>query len=329
MDKILVLAGDGIGPSLVSSAVKILEVMCDNVDISYGDIGFTAYEATGHYLPMETMDLASENDVIFCGPAKIPKEATGSDSNPAELLKIQLDLYAKAKVFSTPAEDLGVKDMNVTLWGSTTSPGKDVVETRDMDGITLTKYVRSASYSRMMARALTDLEYSGKKNVACLTRDDIFPESSHMFKELFNTLFDKETYNTELLNICEWANRVVRAPHTYDYVVCADLYSNVAAGMLAGLTGGTHITPEAYVGDNHLMLMPGEMDVYEDIAPEYANPTSAITASAMALFSKNRKQDAQDIMNALHQTYAAGERTPEFGGTLTTTEFTDAVLKRI
>ena len=329
MSKILVLPGDGIGPSIISSAVKVLEMMDSEAEFVYGDIGFTAYEKSGHYLPTETLDLALECPNILCGPVGVAKDARGSEAHPIRMMNIQLDLYAMIRCFNTLADDLGVKDMGVTLWGSNTAAGRDVVETRDMDGITLTKYVNSGSYSRMMARALSDLEISGRDSVACLTRDDIFPESSGMFMELFDSLFPDDVYRTDKMNVMQWASRVTREPHKHDYVICADLYSNVAAGILSGLTGGNHLAPIGYVGDNHLLITPGTMKTFEDIPPEEANPTSAIIGSAMILFNQNRRSDAMAILDALKETYAAGERTPDVGGSLSSEEFTSRVLARI
>ena len=329
MSKVLVLPGDWIGPSIISSAVKVLEMMDDDLEVTYGSIGFDAYEATGHYIPHETLDLASEHENILCGPVGVAKDAKGSEAFPLRVMRVQLDLYATVRCFNTMAADLGVKDMSVTLWGSNTTLGTDIVETRDIDGITLTKYVRSSSYSRMMARALSDMEISGKENAVCVTRDDIFPESSKLFNELFNSLFNNTVYNTDNMNITEWASKVVRNPMAHDYVICADLYSNVAAGILSGMTGGNHLAPIGYVGDNHLLLTPGTMDTFEDMPPEYANPTSAIMASAMLIFNQNRRNEAVSIVNALKETYEAGDRTPDVGGDLTTEEFTSKVIARI
>ena len=180
-----------------------------------------------------------------------------------------------------------------------------------------------------MARALTDLELSGKGSVVCVTQDTLFPDSSNMFSETFDSLFDPAAFRTDHRNVQYWASKFVRDPKEFDYVVCADLYSNVAAGIMAGMTGGNRLSPIAYVGEGCNLIVPGLYKTFEDVPKGYANPTSAISAAAMALFDMGRRDEALSIVRALTDTYGAGERTPDVGGTLTTEQFTDCVLSRI
>lgn len=326
MNRILVLPGDGIGPSVIESAVEVIGAVADDVEFVYGEIGFAAYEATGQHLPFETLDLAGGCGTILCGPVRTVKENNGAYRNPLETLKAQLDLYAMVRRFTTLSPAIGREGMDITLWASNNQPGLDIVETRDIDGITLTKYVRSSSYSRMMARALSDMEMSGSTKVRCITRDDIFPESSVLFEECFSSLFGTDGIETECTSVPVWASNVVRDPLADEYIICADLYSHVAAGILAGLAGGNHLSPMGFAGDSNFLLVPGNIHHFENVPKEYVNPTSAIFAGAMALSNLNRRSAADTITEALKETYRAGETTPDMGGTLTTDEFTKRVI---
>ena len=329
MNKILVLPGDGIGPSVIGSAVEVIGAVADDIEFVQGEIGFSAYEASGQHLPFETLDLAGECGTILCGPVRTVKGNNGTYRNPLETLKAQLDLYAMVRRFTTLSPDIGREGMDVTLWASNNQPGQDVVETRDIDGITLTKYVRSSSYSRMMARALTDMEMSGSTRIKCITRDDIFPESSGLFEHSLTSLLGADGTEGEGTNVSVRAAGLVRNPLEDEYIICADLYSHVAAGILAGLAGGNHLSPVGFAGDSNFLLVPGSIHLFEDVEKDYVNPTSAIFAGAMALSNLNRRGAATSIINALKETYAAGERTPDMGGTLTTDEFTRRVIGRL
>ena len=329
MDKILMLPGDGYGPSIIDAAERTITMATGDVEIVRGDIGFAAYERTGELLPRDTVDLARECGNVVCGPVKDYRDDAGRTVNPLENLKVGLDLYAVLRCFRTLSDDLGVPGLDITLWASNMTLGSDIVESRDIDGITISKYIRSSSYSRMMARALTDLELSGKGSVVCVTQDSLFPDSSNMFSEAFDSLFDPSVFRTDHRNVQYWASKFVRNPKEFDYVVCADLYSNVAAGIMAGMTGGNRLTPIAYVGEDCNLIVPGLYKTFEDVPRGYANPTSAITAAAMSLFDMGRKNEALSIIRAVKETYDAGERTPDVGGTLSTEEFTDRVVSRI
>lgn len=329
MPKIALLPGDGYGPSIIEAAKRTLEMSTSDIEIVCGDIGFAAYERTGEHMPYDTKELALECGSVICGPVKEYKDDAGRLHNPLEALKADLDLYAVSRSFRTLADDLGVPGMDITLWASNMTLGSDVIESRDIDGITISKYIRSSSYSRMMARALSDMELSGKGSVVCITQDNIFPDSSTMFSEAFDSLFPSDVFRTEHRNVEYWALKFVRNPLEFDYIICADLYSNVTGGMLAGLSGGNRLTPITYVGENCNLFVPGLYKTFEDVPRGYSNPTSAIKCASKALFDMGRTKEASAIIEALIETYAAGERTPDVGGDLTTEEFTDRVVSRL
>lgn len=329
MQKVLVLEGDGIGPSIVDAAVRVLSDVTGELEFINGDIGFSAYEKCGQYLPAETLDLAAECEIILCGPVLFKAERGTKD--PVATLKSQLDIYAMVKHFETLSDELGVPGIRSTLWTSWSKVGQDIIETRDIDGITLTKYVRSSSYSRMMAKALSDHEHGPSRGkVTCVTRSDLFPEATEMFVDSFQSLFGAGDWPTEIMDIQRWVSMAIKKPTQFDTVICADLYGHVAAGVMAGLTGGNHLSPNAFIGDSTALFEPGHVYPSSDIPGDHANPTSMMIAGAMALFNIGMSGDARRIMDALKQAYADHETTPDvLGGTLSTEAFTDAVLKRI
>ncbi len=329
MEKLLLLPGDGIGPSIIDAAEKTVSMVTDSVEIVRGDIGFDAYERTGEFLPSDTFDLIRECGTAICGPLNNYTDGSGRTVDIMDSLRVDLDLYATVRTFRTLADGFGAPGVNAVLWASNTTRTRDVSESRDLDGITISKYIRSSSYSRMMARAMTDAELADMKNVCCITNSDLFPDSSALFRESFDQLFSSDRFDVSHLNIPQWASKVVRNPAEYEFIVCADLYSTVAAGILAGLTGGNHLSPVGYVGDSNILLFPGLMTTYADIPEGVANPTSAIVSVCMALFNLGMTDEAYAIVGALRDTYAAGELTPDLGGGLSTSEFTDRVLSRL
>ena len=124
MDKLLVLPGDGIGPSVVKSAIDVLDILVDGLEIVYSEIGFSAYESTGQHLPYETLDLTGECRNILSGPV----HNTSDSRSPLDTLKLQLDLYAVMRRFKTLSPDMGSPEMDVTLWASNATLGQDIIE---------------------------------------------------------------------------------------------------------------------------------------------------------------------------------------------------------
>lgn len=325
MEKILLLPGDGIGPRISRSTRDILSAVADGVEFVEGDIGAVAYEKTGSFLPHETMELTGECGSVLCGPMDLRSFSGKAARDPLSTLRIQLDLYAICKRFRTLSDGLGAPGVDVALWFCSPVMGRDAFETEDFDGMTLTKYVRKASYERMMAAAKRYAEQSGRSRVACVT-SDMFPESSSMFRECAASMF-REPFQLVNEDMHRWAAFAVRDPSRYDTVVAVDLYGRVAGGVLAGLTGGNHLSPNVFVGDGRVLAEAGCIKCGAD--EEYANPTAMIIGGYMALFGMGRQKEAEAVMDALCECYRAGDRTPDVGGTLTTEEFTAAVVRRI
>ena len=326
MKKILLLPGDGIGKAMIDSAREALSTAADGIEFLDGEIGSAAYEKTGTYLPRDTMEMASECGAALCGPIDIRQPGLGPKRDPVNMLRIQLDLYAVCKRFRTLAEDLGKPGVDISLWFCNPVPGRDTVETEDFDGITLTKYVRKGNYSRMMAKAMSYAEIERREKIMCIT-SDIFPESSGMFRECFRNIFGTGSFDLSEEEVRRWMAAAARNPSEYETIVCADLYGRVAGGLLAGLTGGNHISPDIYVGDDQILALSG--NIPPSVEEKYANPTPLILGGCMALSDFSMEAESRALLGALCDAYAAGERTPDVGGTLTTDGFMDSIIRRL
>ncbi|MBD57479.1 MAG: isocitrate dehydrogenase, partial [Pseudoalteromonas sp.] len=64
---ITVIKGDGIGPSIIDSALEILEAAGCDFDYEFVDAGLAALEKTGELLPQETIDTIARNKITLKG----------------------------------------------------------------------------------------------------------------------------------------------------------------------------------------------------------------------------------------------------------------------
>ncbi|MBQ7621144.1 MAG: hypothetical protein IJV02_01860 [Candidatus Methanomethylophilaceae archaeon] len=325
-DKILFLEGDGIGPSILGSAESVLKAATDSLEIIHGSIGREAFDKTGQYLPHETMDLLDECNIILSGPV-----FTGEQGEDAlKSLTIQLDLFAKVKHFRTLAPDLGAEGVDISLWSSNNNIDAEISEIPDLDGIMLSKYVKNTAYNRMMQLARANNDRYGIKRISCLLKSDFFPLSSNMFKESFESTFPADEYETEILNVGEWTAKAVKSPPQEQCVLCVDLYNEIAAGILGGITGYSYLTPTCFVGEQYKLYMPSRRPEYDDITEgEFINPTSAIQSVASILRQSGLDKEAFVVRDSLIDAYMDNKRTPDLGGDLTTVQFTDMVVENI
>ena len=326
MDNILIVPGDGFGPSVVDIAVKTLEAVSTGIDLIPGEIGYAAYEKSAQDITLETLEALAESKGVLCGPCRARTDDRGKTHDPLDILKTHMCLFAMMRRFKSYRP--GGPRVALDLWASFTAIGRDTVETAELGGITLTKYVRTSNYDRTMGLAYSIMKVHSRNKVACISSDDIFPESSRLFREEFDSIFG-EGFETEHMNVAEWSEDAVMHPERFDAVICADLYSRMAAGVMAGITGGNHLSPYLYPGEKGSLLYTNRIDDFSKDRAAYANPTAAIASAAMLMQAIGRVPGADAVFRALEETYAEGSATPDMGGNLTTAEFADRFFRHL
>ncbi len=95
--RVLVIRGDGVGPEVVSAALRVLEGLGVDLEIVEAEAGWDYYRRTGKPYQDDLLDLARSVDAIFKGPIETPK-ATGYRSVNVMLRK-ELGLYANLRPF--------------------------------------------------------------------------------------------------------------------------------------------------------------------------------------------------------------------------------------
>lgn len=115
MNKIAVLAGDGIGPEVMKQAIRVLDKAADIFDFElsfeYADVGGAGIDNHGKALPDSTLALCEQKDAILFGSVGGPKwENLPPEEQPerASLLKLRkhFGLYCNlrpSKVFPSLA----------------------------------------------------------------------------------------------------------------------------------------------------------------------------------------------------------------------------------
>lgn len=323
MKKILILPGDGQGSEAVAAIGRIITNATDQVEVVRRDIGFPAYEKCGEYLPYDVLDLVSQCRIVICGPTADYGDGDAS-RNPLHMLSSQLGLFGRSRRLRT----IGLTDgggIDITIWGTNMKRDVDISETRGVDGVTISKYIRSAFYTRMMSAALTDMELCGGTKATCLGREDLFPDSTRLFYDSFEALFGIDGVDASTMNFCDWIEDLRNRPN-HEYLIVADLYLMVAESAVSGLTGGESLSPVKYVGEysneEGSLILPRP---FEDTV----DPISCVSSASTALADLGMMEESRHILEVLDRTVAGGDRPPSMGGTMGPLEFIDLVASRI
>lgn len=324
MPSILLLPGDGKGPEAIAAAEAVISAATDEVEIVRGDIGFSAYEKLGSYIPHDTLETVSGCSAAICGPTSDFGEGDAV-RNPLDVLIGQLRPFARAKVYTTLSDDLGAHGSWITVWGCGPNPSGEVSETLGVDGITISKYLRSAFYSRMMGAAAADSASKGYTDAACIASPELFPESSEIFYNEFEEAFEDSGISHRRYGISDWISEACRSLDGFQCLVVADLCLDPVEGAVGGITGRRGTVPVRYVGEFGSLYTVSDGTECTD----GSDTVAAISAAAQALRDVGLNGRADAVAAALSGTVSSGERPACMGGGLAPSDFVERVCSRL
>jgi isocitrate dehydrogenase (NAD+) len=119
-------------------------------------------------------------------------------------------------------------------------------------------------------------------------------------------------------------------PETFDILLLPNLYGDIVSDLAAGLVGGLGIVPGANMGDTHAVFEAVHGSAPDIAGQGKANPTALTLSAVMLLIHLGEAEAANRLQNAVEAVYREGKHlTGDVGGTASTMEFADAVVKAI
>ncbi len=146
-------------------------------------------------------------------------------------------------------------------------------------------------------------------------------------KEYRNTRHTRELFDALLA-------KLIMFPERYDVIICPNEYGDFLSDAVYGLIGSIGLGASAsYAFTPSHQPNIGIFDPSGGTAPDIAgkgiaNPSGAIEAYGYLLEYCGHFDMGKRLVDAVHDSIAAGEKTGDLGGALNTREFTDAVIKR-
>ena len=332
--KILVIAGDGIGPEITVEARKVLDVVNARFDLGLAFdtalMGGAAIDATGVPLPEETLQKAKASAAILFAALGGPKwDKLDRAIRPEKgLLQIRsaLDLFGNLRpaiLYPQLADASSLKPeivagLDILIVRELTGGiyfgeprGIRTLENGEREGFNTDKY--SESEVRRVGRVAFELARKRGRKVCSVDKANVM-ECTVLWRDVMEAL-GEEYPDIELshMYVDNCAMQLVRAPKQFDVIVTGNLFGDILSDEAAMLTGSIGMLPSASLNNSGQgMYEPCHGSAPDIAGQDKANPLAMILSAAMMLrYSLAAPAAADAIERAIGVVLDQGLRTPD------------------
>jgi len=359
--KVLVLAGDGIGPEIMRQTLRVIEFFdrrrIASFDIAEDAVGGAAYDGYGTPLADATLAKALASDAVLFGSVGGPKwETLPFELQPERgLLRLrkEMDLFANlrpAVVFDALADASSLKrelvvDLDLMIVRELTGGiyfgnprGIETLPDGSRRGINTEVY--SEAEIERVVRAAFELARKRRGRVCEVDKANVM-ESGLLWREVARRVqADYTDVELTFMYADNCAMQLVRNPKQFDVIVTSNLFGDILSDCAAMLTGSLGMLPSASLGAPD--ASGRRKALYEPVhgsAPDIAgkgvaNPLACILSFAMMLrYSFDMADEANLVESAARRALASGARTaditPASTARISTREMGDTILREL
>jgi len=325
MKKVVVIPGDGVGPEVVEAAVSVIEGLPVEIDFSEYEAGDAVLAERGTALPQETLQAAKDADAVLLG-------AVGDSAADVVIrLRQELDTYVNLRpIKSYPGVDCVDPEADLVIVRENTECLYAGIESEIVPGVTTATRVISEKASKRIAKYAFDYAERKKRPlVSAIHKNNVLPVTGGQFLESVEDVAGGYDVEFDDILVDAAALYLVKEPERFEVILTTNLFGDILSDLAAGLIGGLGLSPSANIGDNHGLFEPVH-GTAPDIAGEgIVNPTAAILSTSYMLNFLGETEQGEKLEDAVEKTLAAGDTTPDLGGSLSTMEMAGAVSGRL
>ena len=318
---IAVLAGDGIGPEIITEAIKVLQAVAKKYHHSFtyehALMGAVAIDETGNPLPDKTLEICKSSDAILFGAIGDPKY----DNDPNAKVRPEQGLLALRKAFnlfcnvrpvtiydslidSSPLKRNRIEGVDLVIYRELTG-GIYFGEKKEMNDKGVASDLCTYSKEEILRVAHLAFKAAGKrKNKLTLVDKANVLASSRLWRSVVTELHSSEYKDVELdfLFVDNAAMQMVLNPAQFDVILTGNLFGDIISDEASVIGGSIGLLASASIGDRYAMFEPIHGSFPQGKGKGIANPTATILSAAMMLDHFDMVDEANAIRDAVQKT---------------------------
>ena len=338
--KIAVVPCDGAGKEVVPEAVKVLRAAGAPFEFENFKVDADAYLESGVPITNEVWQQLQAADSILFGAVGDPRVPDPKYLAGVLLrLRFELDLYVNlrpARLYDERLSPLRHEDrrkvdllivrentegLYVQMGGRFKKGTEDEIATQE----DINTY---GGVTRIIEHAFGLAE----REVVMVDKSNAMTHAGGLWQERWKAVAAQHPkVKTRHLLVDAAAMQLVKDPSQFDVIVTGNLFGDILSDLTAELIGGMGIAPSANINPK---TGRGLFEPVHGTAPDIAgkgivNPIGAILSAGMMVEHLGHHEMAVAIEGAVESAIRAGECTRDLGGSLSTSEAGDAVVKRL
>ncbi|HEX6356602.1 3-isopropylmalate dehydrogenase [Actinophytocola sp.] len=332
--RLAVIPGDGIGPEVIAEALKVLNEVVPDVEVTKYDLGATRWHSTGELLPESVLGELRQHDAILLGAVGDPSVPSGILERGLLLrLRFELDHHVNlrpARLYpgvQSPLANPGEIDMVVVREGTEgLYAGNGGLLRKDTPHEIATEVSVNTAYGveRVVRDAFARAVARPRKHLTLVHKTNVLTHAGSLWSRVVEEVsLQHPDVTVSYQHIDAATIHMVTDPSRFDVIVTDNLFGDILTDLVAAVTGGIGLAASGNIDitrRNPSMFEPVHGSAPDIAGQGVADPTAAVLSVALLLDHLGEHEAARrieasvafDLATRDHpspgNTYAIGDR---------------------
>ena len=331
--KTAIIQGDGIGPEVVDSMLRVLKECNTQMEIINCEAGSEQWERNGSkdqsYIPDATMEILKESDACFKGPTTtIPKP--GAPRSVAVTLRQKFELFSNVRPIKTYEKLTPNKNLDFVCFREATEGLYSGMEVQISDDAAIAiRQITRSNCRRFISSAVDWAKKYNLKKMGAVTKRNILKKTDGIFwDEMENCIKEYPEISLEEVYIDNMAQQLVVNPEQFNnsVILSTNLFMDIISELASGIVGSIGLIYSANMGNSYAMFEAAHGSAPPFKGQNKVNPTATILAGAWMAEYLGEPHIKDAIFSATENVINEGKTiTFDIGGSASTSQMTDAI----
>ena len=328
--------GDGIGPEISEAVVRVLDALGSPFEWDIQQGGMAGINSGGDPLPASLIDSIRRTKLALKGPLTTP--VGGGFRSVNVRLREEFELYANLRPVKTMVpggryEDIDLVLIRENIEGLYVAFEHFIAVGDDPHAVAISSGVNTHAEARRIVRFAFEYALShGRKKVTVVHKANVLKALTGLFlqagREIAKEYEGRVAMDDRIVDAC--AMQLVMNPWQFDVIVTTNLFGDILSDQMSGLVGGLGMAPGANIGAGAAIFEAVHGSAPDIAGKGIANPLALLLAAGLMLKHVNKVDLAERLLTAAEQSLQVDNvRTADLGGTASTADFTQSIIRRI